>query len=394
MSRRPSFWWKIVPSFVVLAALAMPTLAIDILVRSPRDGQVIFGSAEVELEILSLHPVAEVVLTLDGQEVARLSEEPFVTTLDFGEENRSRTLGITATDIHGEVAERTVVTGAIEVHEEVDLNLQQLYVTVTRGGQRVKGLVAEDFRILDDGRSQHTVTFEGGDVPLTAVLMIDSSLSMEGEALRAALGGARTFVESMREFDEAKVLVFSDRLLAATPFTGDPAVVGAVMDEVEASGGTAVNDHLFLALEELDQRIGRQVVVLLSDGIDVESVLSMRDVAWKADRMQSLIYWIRPSNATDLDNAYISVWRDVDAYREELDTLQRIVLGSGGSIREIERYDEAAQAFREILDELREQYVLGYYPDTDRDDGSWHDVRIRLRPSGVDVRARDGYIDD
>lgn len=385
---------RISAGFLLAILLAGPALAIDISVHSPRDGQVIFGTAEVELEVLSLHPVAEVVLTLDGVEVARLREEPFRTTIDFGEENRARTLEIIATDIHGEVARRTVVTGAIEVHEEVDLNLQQLYVTVTRGGERVPGLAAEDFQILDEGKRQTLVTFEGGDVPLTAVLMIDSSLSMEGEALRAALGGARTFVESMREFDEAKVLVFSDRLLASTPFTGDPAAVSAVMDTVEATGGTAVNDHLFLALEELDQRTGRQVVVLLSDGIDVESVLSMQDVAWKAGRMQSLIYWIRPSNATDLDNAYVSVWRDVAAYRQELDTLQRIVRGSGGSIREIAAYDEAAQAFRDILDELREQYVLGYYPATDRDDGSWHEVRIRLRQSGLGVRSRDGYIDD
>lgn len=385
---------RISAGFLLAILLAVPALAIDISVHNPRDGQVIFGTAEVELEVLSLHPVAEVVLTLDGVEVARLREEPFRTTIDFGEENRARTLEIIATDIHGEVARRTVVTGAIEVHEEVDLNLQQLYVTVTRGGERVLGLTAEDFQILDEGKRQTLVTFEGGDVPLTAVLMIDSSLSMEGEALRAALGGARTFVESMREFDEAKVLVFSDRLLASTPFTGDPAAVSAVMDTVEATGGTAVNDHLFLALEELDQRTGRQVVVLLSDGIDVESVLSMQDVAWKAGRMQSLIYWIRPSNATDLDNAYVSVWRDVAAYRQELDTLQRIVRGSGGSIREIAAYDEAAQAFRDILDELREQYVLGYYPATDRDDGSWHEVRIRLRQSGLGVRSRDGYIDD
>ena len=379
---------------LVAFALASQVAAIDISVRSPRDGQVVFGTAEVELEVLSGAPVAHVVLLLDGEEVARLTEAPFVTSIDFGEENRARTLEIVATDVHGEVAQRTIVTGAIEVHDEVDLNLQQLYVTATRRGRWVRNLKIEDFQIFDDGRRQRAVTFERGDVPLTAVLLIDSSLSMEGEALEAALYGARTFVESMQEFDEAKVLVFSDRLLAATPFTGDPDEVSAVMESVEASGGTAVNDHLFLALEELDQRTGRQVVVLLSDGIDVESLLDMRDVAWKAGRMQALIYWIRPSTATDLESAYVSVWRDAEAYREEVETLQRVVRGSGGSIREIERYDQAADAFRQILRELREQYVLGYYPDVDRNDDSWHEVRIRVRQGDVDVRARDGYFDD
>lgn len=145
-------------------------------------------------------------------------------------------------------------------------------------------------------------------------------------------------------------------------------------------------------MKEIDSRHGRQVVILLSDGLDIESVLDMKDVAWKSGRMQSLIYWIRPPGGADLDHTYGSVWRDPEAHRREIEDLERVVRSSGGRIREIGHIDDAAVAFREILQELREQYVLGYYPSNNRNDGAWHTVEVRSK--GVQARARGGYFDD
>lgn len=380
-------------ALVAALAGAEAAAAIDVFVRHPRDQQVVFGQVEVRLEVLSIEPVAEVEIIVDGKVEARLVEPPYRIIVDIGEENRSHTFEITATDVNGESATRTVVTGQVAVNESLDLELQQLYVTVTRGGSRVLDLERPMFEVFDDDLPQEIVTFERGDVPLTAVLLIDSSLSMRGENLRAALAGARTFVANMRELDEAKVILFSDRLLATTPFTGEPGAVAKVMDGVEASGGTAINDHLYMALKELDDRQGRQVVILLSDGVDIQSVLDMDDVLWKAGRMQSLVYWIRPIGAARPSTSYCSVWRNPEAHRREIDGLDRIVRSSGGRIVEIGEIAEASAAFRGILDELREQYVLGYYPSNNLNDGAWHDVRVRVK-SALRVRARGGYFDD
>ena len=381
-------------AFLLALTVAGEAAAIDVFVRSPRDNQVVFGPVPVEVEVLSTEPVIEVEVRLDGEVVARLTEPPYNVLVDVGEENRSRTFEITATDAGGETATRTIITGKIEVNLSLDLDLQQLYVTVTRGGARVLDLERDQFLISDDGLPQKIVTFERGDVPLTAVVLVDSSLSMRGANLRAALAGARTFVANMRELDEAKVIVFSDRMLATTPFTSDPEVVGSIVEGVEAAGGTAVNDHLFMALKELDDRQGRQVVILLTDGLDIESVLDMKDVAWKAGRMPTLIYWIRPRDASNPRSSYTSVWRDPDSHRLELDTLVKVVVSSGGRIVEIAEIAEASSAFRGILDELREQYVLGYYSNNNEHDGSWHEVRVRVRSGGVRIRTRGGYFDD
>ena len=77
-----------------------------------------------------------------------------------------------------------------------------------------------------------------------------------------------------------------------------------------------------------------------------------------------------------------------------LEALASLVDSTGGRICRIARTEQAAEAFRHILRELREQYVIGYYPSNNRNDGAWHDVRVLVRAPGVRVRARGGYFDD
>ncbi len=369
-----------------------PALGLDLFVHHPRDGQVVFGSVEVRLEVLEDAPIRDIVIRLDGQEVKKLTAEPFLTTVDVGEENRGHVLEIIATDVEGASVTRTIVTGRIEVHFELDLGLQQLYVTIDSNAQASKQLSREDFQVLDDKVPQDLVTFEDGNAPFTAALLVDSSRSMVGRPLASALAGARAFVAGMRPLDEAAVLVFSDRLQARTPFTADPEAVAEQVARVEASGGTAVYDHLYLALEQISRRQGRQVVILLSDGIDVESVLSLQDVEWKARRSQALIYWIRPRGQIEEGSSFFSFWRGAEQYAEDLKAFEQLVEGTGGRILEVDHIDRAGELLAEILAELRSQYVLGYYPTRDLDDGAWHTVDVKAR--GLSLRHRQGYFDE
>lgn len=380
--------------FAAALLVAKAAAGIVVSVHAPREGEAVFGQVEVDVEVLSTEAVVSVEIRLDGEVVARLAEPPYRAVVDVGQVNESHVFEITATDSLGASDTRAVLTGAIAVDDRVELELQQLYVTVTRKRRRVLDLDSHQFHILDNGQRQETVTFERGDVPLTAALLIDSSLSMEGEALAAALAGARAFVEGMGELDEAKVMVFSDRLLATTLFTSDSDVVSAVMKTVEPTGSTAINDHLFLGLKELEARQGRKVVVLLSDGLDVDSVLGMVDVEWKVGRVPTVLYWIRLLSGADLDRSQSSVWRDATEQKGESEALERVMTASGGRVFAIDHIEEAAGAFREILRELREQYVVGYYPSSDLDDGAWHQVELRVDSPGVKVRARGGYYDD
>lgn len=280
----------------------------------------------------------------------------------------------------------------IRVDEVIDVELQQLYVTVTRpSGDPILGLTAADFEVRDDGEAQTLSTFARGDIALSAVLLLDASASMEGDRLLTAAEGARAFVSRVLPHDEVSVMLFSDELLMRTPFANDAATLLAPVKGVEARGGSAINDHLYLALKDLEGRLGRRIVVLLSDGVDVESALGMEDVRWAARRSQALLYWIRLEDEAKGRIERSSAWRDRQGHAEQLRLLETAVAESGGRVEVIPGVEQAGAALQKILRELREQYVLGYQPTRNVGDGAWHKIEVRAR-GGV-ARTREGYFD-
>jgi Ca-activated chloride channel family protein len=380
---------------LTLAALMLPSMlgaqTISALIISPSSDQPIFGQVDVMAEIHPPEDAVRVEFYVDGEKVGELTQPPFRLAVDVGQENREHRFEVRAYDRSGQMAESVLVAPPIQIDERLEAELQQLYVTVTDGESRVLDLTEEEFSIVDNGRQQDLVTFARGDVRLTAAILVDASASMAGRRLSFALDGAASFVTAMQSSDDASILLFSDRLLHATPFSNDPGMLTSGLAEVHAAGGTALNDHLYLALKLLEHEQGRRVVILLSDGIDSHSALRMEEVIWLAQRSRALIYWILTSPA---DPERYSAWKNPQRYRDEHDQLKRCVLQSGGRIVTLENIEDAQGAFDEILRELREQYVLGYYPNDSRNDGSWHQVHVRLtRSGGLRVRTRGGYID-
>jgi Ca-activated chloride channel family protein len=390
--------------FVVVLAAALAAFAaapargagVKVAILEPSPFAAVSGRVEVVMEVEALQPVERVQLFVDGRLMAELTEAPWQTTVDVGPENKEHVFRAVAHTAGGLSGEMTLQTPAIEVDEVLELPLQQLYVTVTRGSERVTGLSRGAFRVIDDGHVQDMVTFEGGDAPLTAVLLVDSSESMQGERLRAAIRGAQAFTAGMRKLDEAMAVLFADELLQASPFTDEPSVVRASLEGVQAGGGTALTDHLYAAFKILDGRQGRRVIVVLSDGFDVYSALRMKDVLWKAQRSQAIVYWIQLQDRSvpgSEPGLFSSAWRGAEENREEYETLRRLVVESGGRIAAIDDIDQVESAFQGILAELRDQYVLGYYPTDLRHDGSWRAVEVQVRGAANRVRVREGYVD-
>ncbi len=385
---------------VVLVFLAAPAPAQDIWVTivEPRDGDLLLGEVDVRVEVVSRADIEEVEFHLDGRAIGTLTMEPFVLHVDLGERNAAHEFSVIARDVEGNEATHAVSTKPISIARDFEVELQQLYVSISREDKTVLDLGREVFSVTDDGDPQDLVTFARGDIPFTAVLLIDASASMYGQKMDSAIAGAASFIHGMRADDQAQVMVFSDQLLSSTPITDVKAVLTAGLSGTEARGGTALDDHLFVALKLLQQRQGRRVLILLSDGVDTHSVLTTDRVFEMARRSNALIYWIRfardhsgpnPEDKVNLSSA----WKNSEQYSEQRDSLIRIVNHSGGRILPVASPDEIGPVFIRILEELRDQYVLGYYPDNQRDDGDWHGVRVRVEAPGVDVRAPRGYVD-
>lgn len=371
---------------------------ISVTLDRPNAFEPAFGKVEIEAVVVARQPLERVVFYVDGLVVGETRQPPHEVSVDLGDDVDSHSFYVVAYGADGSTGSATLTTPGIRIDEQISIRLQQLYVTVTgQDGARILDLQPDSFRILEEGKPQEQVTFARGDIPFTALVMLDSSASMAGAKLRSALSGARAFFEGMKALDEGKLVVFSDRVLHRTPFTTFPEVLTAGLDRVEARGGTALNDHLYLSLKQLEQRQGRRVVILLSDGIDSHSVLSASAVAAVARRSQALIYWLRlpyrqgaPAGSPP---RLTTSWRSSTDYAREYESLGRTVEESGGRILELPSIDRVREAFGEILAELRAQYVLGYYPRTARRDGSWRRVEVEALRPGLDVRSRGGYVD-
>ena len=381
---------------LLLLVASAAQAAVQPRIQSPTPDQAVFGEVDVSVLMSADEPVTRVEIFVNGVRRAVLTQPPFRTRIDVGEDNSSREFKVVAYGASGSTGTHTVATEAVRIDDQIEVRLQQLFVTVTRSGaadsRRILDLEQEDFRILDNGKPQEIVTFGKGEVPITAVLLLDTSESMQGERLEAARRGASVFLSGMRPDDEASLLMFSDRLLRATPFTQDRGELEQALAETEAVGGTSVNDFLYMSLKLLDSRIGRRAVVLLSDGFDVHSVLPIEEVLWKARTSQSLIYWIQLDDDAK-EKSFNSAWRDHTANDREYQTLKKTVEESGGRILSIERIGELEYAFASIMKEMREQYVLGYYPTEFKKDGRWHKISVDVKRPGVKVRVREGYVD-
>lgn len=377
------------PSPARTAAPARPELRI----LSPQPGEPLFGRVEIEAAVVG-GTARSVELIVDGALVGNLAEEPWKFEVDVGHENVEHRLRLVARMADGTALEKVLRSGTYTVDDVLDIELRQLYVSVTSGGRAVRDLEREDFRVLDDGVEQEIVTFGRGDLPLAAVLLLDCSESMIGERFRAALDGSRVFLHGMTDVDEVKLVLFSDRVLRTTPFATDTAVLEAALDGVAPVGGTAVNDYLYSGLQLLDARQGRKVVVLFTDGVDVHSLLPARDVVWKTQRSQAVIYWIYlRQEQGGMDATFNSAWRGWEENQQEFQLLSKAVRQSGGRVEELDDPDQLDDAFADIIRELREHYVLGYYPSRVSRDGSWHKVDVRVDGPGR-VRTREGYVDD
>jgi len=223
---RGSTWLRWAVGTAVATALvliaAAPSQSADVWVSfvTPKQDDEVIGETLVEATVLSVHDLREVVFYVDGRPVGVVTAQPYRVRVNLGEENRRHTFEVIATDVQGGEARETITTLPVPIAAKYEVELQQLYVTVAQEGERVLDLDEEDFSILDEGRPQKIVTFAYGDVPFTAVLLIDGSASMYGSKMEAARAGATAFIEGMRELDSGKVIVFSDVIQNSTPLSG------------------------------------------------------------------------------------------------------------------------------------------------------------------------------
>jgi Ca-activated chloride channel family protein len=188
------------------------------------------------------------------------------------------------------------------------IDLVLLNVTVTgSGGRPVGDLSADDFELLEDGRSEQVSFFSPANTALSISLLVDTSSSME-ERLPLAQRAAMDFVAKLRPGDVTEIVDFDSRVEVLQPFTADRSLLEAAIARMRAGGSTALYNAVYIALKQLEKQrpqpgddVHREAIVVLSDGEDTSSLVTFDQLVDSAKRSQTVVYSIglalEPPNA-------------------------------------------------------------------------------------------------
>lgn len=257
-----------------------------------------------------------------------------------------------------------------------------------RKGRAVRGLTQADFRLYDEGVLQPIQYFSvEGDEPVEVAFLLDVSGSMrEVGKLDAAKDAIGHIVNSLRPSDRVALICFADDQVSwVTEFTTDRDRFNERLQVQVGYGQTAIHDALSAAPGFVQAAaVGRKAMVLITDGVDNASRLSVADAVASA-RTASVPIYVVGLSATHFEPT------KRDPIPESLRVLQAYSTETGGMLFAVQDPDDLKEAAAQILEDLRHQYVIGYSPQATVWDGRFRHVRLEALRRGVEIRTRTGY---
>ena len=285
----------------------------------------------------------------------------------------------------------SLCTGAIaqepETTVKVNVKLVNVFVTVTDGhGAPITNLKKENFQLREDSKEQKIAVFnKESALPLSIVLAVDTSLSTRKD-LPLELASARRFAHAiLRSVDALSIYQFSEVVDEVVPFTSDLKKIDRGVDRIRLGAATALYDALYLGSRALESRQGRKVLVAITDGGDTVSKVDYKEALRTAQEAEAIVYSIIvvPVEA--------SAGRDTGGEH----ALMQISGDTGGKYYYASSLPQLDNAFQQISDELRTQYLLAYYPSQRLSDSDFRRVQVSITgspaASGYKVRHRAGY---
>jgi len=275
------------------------------------------------------------------------------------------------------------------VRLSIGVDLVNINATVRdSSGRFLTGLTQDNFTVLENGVEQK-LSFFNHDVQtnLSVGVMVDTSGSMRHK-LQQALQTVREVSLALRPQDEMFLITFNDDVEIRQKFTRNPEDVQRSLRGIRSGGETSVYDAVQLAIQEMKQaRNGKRILLLVSDGFDTRSKITMDQALELLKRSQLQLYAI---GIDDDDNDPLVLRQP--RYHVYLYMLGEMTVASGGqTFRMYTGRNYALDSIAAlILEELHEQYTLGYYPATPKD-GSWRTIQVKVNREGSAVRTRSGY---
>jgi Ca-activated chloride channel family protein len=290
---------------------------------------------------------------------------------------------------------------------KVDVALVNIPFSVSdREGRSISGLTMENFTLFEDGKQQKIEYLSTQDTPLNIVLLLDSSQSAN-EIFDKIKNAATEFIKQLRPADRCMIISFDESARVKSEFTNnqknlDNAIKRIVLNQ---KPGTLMRDAIFVTVDkELAKVKGRKAIILITDGKDAGSAVSSQKLLYRLAESEAPIYSIfyetapilLPSVAktnskqsapfTPKQIKHIQTQRQ-KSNDEAADYLGKISEVTGGRIYRKE-ISNLGEAFYQIAEELRKQYLLSFYSDETNYDFSRHQIKIKANRTDVVIRMK------
>ena len=258
-------------------------------------------------------------------------------------------------------------------------------------GRIVQGLSATDFRVFDNGRVARIVDFQNDRASaVTIAVLVDTSGSMSmGPKVAFANEMLNQLGAWVRPDDEIGLFTFDSRLRQRRPFSSQEALMSSAIEKDTPWGTTSLYDAIGDAAGLLADRTSlRRAVVVLTDGLDNGSTRTAIEISGIASSLDVPVYVIATVSPMDRDQYQMKEEKEKLRARSDSATLSDLAAWTGGDFKWVSSHQDAFAVTRELISELRQQYVLAIESSPGPD---WRPVEIKLRNDRFSVRARAGY---
>jgi Ca-activated chloride channel family protein len=374
--------------FISLAALAVlwaagfPVLlgqgaVPEIVFESPVDNGYASGPTPVRVRLVPARTaVQSVTISADGTLLCTVERPPFECPWDAGPNVSTHVIRASVLLADGRRVVHLIKTRGEAYTETVDVDVVQVTATVTDGkGRFVGGLTRNNFRVYEDDVPQKISSFFSQNIPLEIVVAMDVSGSMK-PSMATVKTAVKKFLSALRPDDQVTVITFNDTVYTLVKPSVDLAARLKAIDRMTAWGETALYEAIVRAVDQLSRRQGRRVLVVFTDGEDVSSRIPIEAVEGRLETSDVVLYSIGQGQAPRVPML------------KEL--LERLATKSGGRAF-FEDVKDLDQVFARLVEELSNQYLLGYERRDSARDTRWRKLRVEVPGRKVTVRFRSGY---
>jgi Ca-activated chloride channel family protein len=361
---------------MTLPSAQAPDLNAQLVILSPGADAFLSGPTLLKARVEPDGRASSVVFFVDGRLVCTVAKPPYECDWDAGINVTEHQVRAVANLVGGGRVIQTVRTKALGYTEKVDVDVVQVTVTVSDGhGRFVRGLPQSAFHVSEDGRPQKTSHFASEDVPLELIIGIDISGSMT-PAMPKLKKAVKEFLTAVPPTNAVTLLGFNDNIITLTRKTMDPAERARAVDRLAPWGSTALYDVILRGVDMLGRQAGRKALVIFTDGEDQGSHATLGDVERRLQSSDVTLYMIGQGRGITLEPLK--------------KVMGRLSTPTGGRALFTDSIDELHDAFTELLDELSNQYLLGYASTNGTRDDTWRRIKVDV-DGHHDIRARQGY---